>query len=113
MLYNRLCSLKTSNGTSLSVSGVVILITLTQNNAQLLQNERSEFILNFENSKDDDVMPPWRTLLPTQVMTQDGEQFVSFPENNTANYPDNCTHLSIIAPNSGNPFHLNITYGCI
>jgi len=99
-----------SNGFTSTVSGVVILITLTQPNPLLLSNGNFKFVLHFEDSKNYTVLPRRRKVLPSQVMTRDGTQFVSFPENNVANYPDDSSHVFIISPKSGKPFKLTITY---
>jgi len=112
-----LFSSSTANRTEFTVSGVVILVTLTTNNTDG-KGLASSFILRFLHRKNDKVLIPGRVLYPSTFVTGEGRVVASFPENSAANYPNsaanypnNADHFMLISRQSGGDFSLTRTFG--
>jgi len=104
-----LFSSSTATGTEFTVSGVVILVTMTGNKTEETGLD-SRFALRFLRSQNDFVFPPERILYPTSFVTGEGHQTLSFPENNAVDYENNANHLMIISRGSGRDFNITQTF---
>jgi len=94
-------------GTEFTVSGVVILVTMTCTSDA---GSTSSFAMRILRSRNDTAFPPVRILYPTSFVTGEGRQIASFPENNTVNYENNANHLMVISRESGAHFNLTLTF---
>jgi len=104
-----LFSSSTANGTEFTVSGVVILVTLTTNTMDG-KGVASSFILRFLHRRNDKVLIPGRVLYPSTFVTGEGRVVASFLENNAANYSNKADHFMIISRPSGLDFNLTLTF---
>jgi len=102
-----LFSSSTATGTELTVSGAVVLVTMTSSMDTTLA---SSFTLRFLHSQDDRVFPPKRTLYPSSFVTEDGLRVASFPKNNTKDYLKNLDNFLLISRDSGRDFDLTLTF---
>jgi len=107
--FNFLFSSSTANGMEFTVSGVVVLVTLTSNNTDV-KTLGSSFILRFLHKRNDKVLIPGRVLYPSTFVTGEGRAEAAFPENNAANYSDNANHFMIISRPSGRDSNLTETF---
>jgi len=102
-------SASTANGTEFTVSGVVILVTLTSNNADS-KGLASSFILTFIHEKNDLFLIPGRILQPSTFVTGEGRVVASFPEKNQESYENNADHFMLISRPSERDFELTQTF---
>jgi len=109
---NVLFSSSTANGTEFTVSGVVILVTLTTNITDG-KELASSFLLTFLHRRNDKVLIPGRVLYPSTFVTGEGRVVAAFPENNAANYSNKADHFMIISRPSGRDLKLARTFGDI
>jgi len=100
-----LFSSSTANGTEFTVSGVVVLVSLTSNNTDG-RGLASSFILRFLHKRNDKVLIPGRVLYPSTFVTGERRVVAAFPENNAANYSNNANHFMIISRPNGRDFNL-------
>jgi len=105
-----LVSSSTATGTELTVSGVVILVTMTSNKTNNRTRLDSGFALKFLCTQNEKVLPPERVLYPTTFVTGEERQIASFPENSIWNYVSNANHLMVISREDGRDFHLTTTF---
>jgi len=101
-------SSSTGNGTEFTVSGVVILITMTKSNID--DDWSSGFELEFTCYQNESVLSPGRFVYPTTFVTGDGPTVASFPEKNAQNYSNNANHLMVISRASGQDFNLTLKF---
>jgi len=104
-----LASSSTVTGTEFTVSGVVILITMTCNNTQVTEMN-SSFALRFHRSRNYTVIPPVRTLQPSSFWMGEGREVASFPEGNAVDYKNTANHFMLISRPSGRNFDLYLTF---
>jgi len=100
----------TSLGTAFTVSGVVILVTMTSNSTNGQTGLPSSFTLKFLSIPNDAVFPPERSLYPSTVVTGEGRQVVSFPERNAENYTNHANHLMLVSRANGGDFNRTLTF---
>jgi len=105
-----LVSSSTAPGTELTVSGVVILITMTSNKTDNRTESDSRFALRFYRTQNDTVFPPDRVLYPSSFVTGEERQIVSFTKNNVVDYENNANQFTLISRPSGRDFNLTITF---
>jgi len=89
-------SSSTAKGTDFTVSGVVILVTLTSNNTDG-KGLTSSFNLSFIHEKNDLILIPGRILQPSTFVTEEGQTVASFPERNAVSYENNANHFMLIS----------------
>jgi len=102
-------SSNTANGTEFTVYGVVILVTLINNNKD---GERlaSSFALSFLRKPNEFILIPGRILHQSTFVTEEGRAVASFPQNNVNNYKNNANHFLLISRPSGRDFNLTLTF---
>jgi len=93
-------------GTEFTVSGVVILVTMTTYDNRLA----SRFALRFFRSQNNEIFPPRKTLYPSTFVTGEGRQVTSFPENMAVNYTNDAMHFMLISRPIGREFSLTNTF---
>jgi len=103
-------SSSTAVGTEFTVSGVVILVTMTCNNIHTGTGAISSFRLRFFRSQNDTVVPPGRILYQTTLVVGEGRETASFPHGNAADYTNRANHFMLITRPSGRSFALSRTY---
>jgi len=103
-------SSSTSNGTEFTVPGVMILVTMSINYTGGTAGLASSFSLRFLRTRNDTILPPKRTLYPTNFVTEEGQRIAPFPENNAVNYTNNANHFMVISRPSGRCFNLTQTF---
>jgi len=101
-------SSSTATGSEYTVSGVVILVTMSSNKLDGTEVD-SSFVLKFFCSRNDKVFPPERVLYPSSLVTGEGPQIATFPKNNAVDYKNNANHFMLISRPSGRDFHLTTT----
>jgi len=100
----------TAVGTEFTVSGVVILVTMTCNSIHTGTGVNSRFGLRFLRSQNNTVLPPERNLYPTTFVTDEGRHVASFPHDIGVNYTNDANHLMLISRPSGRTFNLARTF---
>jgi len=103
-------SSSTATGTEFTVSGVVILVTMSSNNTDNGKGIASSFTLRFLHKRNDTIFPPGRLLYPSTLVTEEEPAVVSFPENNAVNYSNNANHFMLISRPSGRDFKTKRTF---
>jgi len=93
-------------GKEFTVSGVVVLVTMTTYDNRLA----SSFVLRFVRSQNHEVFPPRKILYPSTFVTEEGRRVVSFPEKNAANYTNDAMHFMLISRPTRREFNLTQTF---
>jgi len=96
------CSPSTATGREFTVSGVIILVTMSC----IYSSGTSSFALSFFRSQNKTVFPSGRTLYPSSIETGEGQRVVSFPANNAVDYKNNANHFMLISRASEREFDL-------
>jgi len=104
-----LFSSSTANGMEFTVSGVVILVTLTSTNTYG-KGLTSSFALRFIRTRNDFVLIPGTILYPSSFVAAEGPAKASFPENNAKDYENNANHFMLISRPSGRDFNITRTF---